>query len=557
MMLNRVSFFLALLALACASLLAGKITLNDGTVIEGEIKKTGGSYTVKTKDGALKLISAKDVASVDDGSAAPGAGSTTTGGAAAKPAAPGEVSDDYVKARTAADRSEQPLLATTIWQKYIDEHPGAADLDRAKDELKKWQEMVDKGAEKIKGKWVVGDDLKKLHEQVAGLLREYMELMTREQTLKGIAKLQEVIKIYPNCFEAHFELGFFYLVKGGNDQYDKAIASLEQASRLKPNSPEALSNLAIAYNFRKQYEKAVVTAYKAAQIEDSKPVVQNLINAISYAPPGMRQNNPKVRPIMEESSLLAARHGIGGASGQWTYMRPQQRPDGPGPGDQGPGAQARRGIVGSGTGFFLTADGYIMTNRHVAAAGDNLIIVMSDGSRKMAEKIHVDDKQDIAILKIKTESPTTFIKLAAYDTPPIGTDVTVMGFPLGAALGQHVKITRGVVTSVEDKPECDVIVDAQVNPGNSGGPMVDKHGNLLALVAMKTFADATVSSYGLGISTGRLRKYVDEQKAKLPFKLEMGAKGAAPLSTEEIAQQYTKATVMILIVAGELPEGLK
>ncbi len=537
---------IVLMAFLVALAPAATVKLKNGTVVEGEVKKMGGSYSVKTKDGTLKLIPANDIDSIDDptgavtGPGAPGGGMTT---------------GDFDSVARAADACSNPLIAVTLIQKYIDEHPKGPNLDQAKAELKKWQDMARDGAERIKGKWVTGEELKTLHTKVDSLMREAVEMMVNNQTLKSIEKLQEVIRIYPNCFEAHFELGFFYLVKGGNDQYDKAISSLETAARLRPNSAEALTNLAIAYNFRKNYEKAVTTAYKAVELDDSQPFVQNLVNAISYAPPGMRANNPKVKPIMEQAPLLMAKNHIQGPSDKWTYVRPKpaalER--------KGGAAPKSSGIVGSGTGFFVSADGYIITNRHVAAAGDQLIVRMADGTQKVAEKVLVDDKQDIAILHIKSEKETPFLRLATYDAPPIGTDVTVLGFPLGAMLGTNVQITRGVVTSVESSgPDCDVIVDAQVNPGNSGGPMVDKFGNAMALVAMKTFTDETVSSYGLGISTGRLRKFFEDQKAKLTaLKLTPAEKGTTPLTTEEIAGKYTQATVMILIISGELPEGLK
>jgi len=78
----------------------------------------------------------------------------------------------------------------------------------------------------------------------------------------------------------------------------------------------------------------------------------------------------------------------------------------------------------------------------------------------------------------------------------------------------------------------------------------------MARVAMKTLSDEKISSYGLGISAGRLRKFFDHQGAKIPFKPTAGEKGEV-LSTEDIASKFQKATVMVLIVAGELPEGLK
>ena len=551
-------------AVLTTAALAGKLTLNDGTVYEGAIKKLGTSYTIKLADGTVKLVTEADVASVDDpklNATKPGAG-TGAGAGSAATAAPADTGGDFARAKNSAGHCDTPLLAVTVWQKFIDDHAKnpsrAADVDAAKKELKRWQDMAAGGAERIKGKWVTGDDLKKLHAQVDQLMKEAAELATKDQTIKAIDKLQQVLKLYPNSFPANFEMGYYYLAKGGNNQYDKAITSLETASKLMPNSPETLSDLAIAYNFRRRYEDAVMSAYKAAQIEDTPPVVQNLINALSYAPPGMRANNPKVRPVVDEAKLLASKHGIGGPSGQWTYLRPHPRETSP---DDDKEKLARRGIIGSGTGFFLTADGYILTNRHVAAAGDKMIVRLADGTQKVAEKIIVDDEQDIAILKIQSDSPLPFIKIAAYDEPPIGTDVTVMGFPLGAMMGTNVKITRGVVTSIEEeKAECDVIVDAQVNPGNSGGPMIDHYGNLMALVAMKTLSDEKISSYGLGISAGRLRKFFDHQGAKIPFKPTAGDKGgdkADVLSTEDIASKFQKATVMVLIVAGELPEGLK
>ena len=78
-------------------------------------------------------------------------------------------------------------------------------------------------------------------------------------------------------------------------------------------------------------------------------------------------------------------------------------------------------------------------------------------------------------------------------------------------------MTRGIVTAVDkDNELCDVTVDAIVNPGNSGGPMVDHHGNLLALTAMKTVStNGMISTYGLGYSTERIRKVFIKQQTKL------------------------------------------
>ncbi|MDB5325540.1 MAG: peptidase and chymotrypsin/Hap [Phycisphaerales bacterium] len=563
-------------------LLGGTITLKDGTVYDGVIKKLGSSYSVKLADGTMKLVANADVKSIDDpvfgtntsasGSTTPGTPKPLTPGASggATAGAPLTSTDDFARVQRQADRVDTPLIGVTLWQKFVDTHKQPADQKAGQAELDTWKAMAKDGAEKVKGKWVVGDELKALHKKVDKLTEEAVKMLRGDQTLNGVKKLEDILKIYPNSFPANFEKGYYSLVKitrveGSNKLIDDSISSLETAVKIKPNSAEALSNLAIAYNWRRRYEDAVVSAYKAAQIDDSKEIVQNLYNALDNAPPGMRKNNPKVVAIMADASVLFSRRGASDKAG-WTYVRPDYGSDHRH--SEGAGKSERKGIVGSGTGFLISADGYIMTNRHVAAAGDKMIVKITDekGEEKnvVAEKVIVDDDQDIAILKIEPvkDKPYAAIKLAEYDEPPVGTDVTVMGFPLGYAMGGHVKITRGVVTSVEDgKQECDVIVDAQVNPGNSGGPMLDKYGNLLALVAMKTLAvDESISSYGLGISTGRLRKFFEHQKDKLKpviEKLEKGKKGTTAMTTEDIATQFTKSTVMILIVSGELPEGLK
>ena len=310
-----------MLSLVLAGIAQGAtLKLKDGTTLEGDVKKLGGSYSVRLKDGTTKLVPASDVVSAEgvDGPAAPAVGSASAGSSAGKSAS-------FASVARSADRAETPLIAATLWQKYIDDNPAAPDLGQAKAELKKWQDMTAQGAEKIKGKWVSGEELKELKKKVNALNVEAAQLMKDQQTLKAVDKYNEIIKLYPNSFEAHFEIGYVSLVKGGNQQFDKAISSLETAVKLRPTSPEAHTNLAIAYNFRRQYEKAVLSAYKAAELRDDKHIVQNLVNTLLIAPPGMRANNPKIKPIYEQARVLASRHGIGDGVTNWTYLRPDPR----------------------------------------------------------------------------------------------------------------------------------------------------------------------------------------------------------------------------------------
>jgi S1-C subfamily serine protease len=119
-----------------------------------------------------------------------------------------------------------------------------------------------------------------------------------------------------------------------------------------------------------------------------------------------------------------------------------------------------------------------------------------------------------------------------------------MGYPLIDRLGAAIKITRGIVSSstAGSTGAADVLIDAKVNPGNSGGPILDRHGNVMAIISMKSLATATEESYGLGISAGRIRRFL----AKNNVKVEAGAEGATTLSAQDIAAKVKPAAVCIL-----------
>ncbi|HMO26699.1 MAG TPA: trypsin-like peptidase domain-containing protein, partial [Tepidisphaeraceae bacterium] len=495
-------------------------------------------------------------------------GASAGGSSATLPGAP--AGSSFHSTKREADRIDaNPSLGVMLWKQFIQKNPDSPDKAAAEAELKTWEALVEGNAEKVNGKWISGPELEALQKKVGELLRDSYDTSGGQITIngvKGLRNLEEIIRIYPQSFEAHFELGYYYLLQarqfqGHRQNIDRAIRSLQIASRLRPDVPEVWTNLAIAYNFRSRYEEAVQCAWRAAEMVDEKEFVQNLANAIYHAPPRMVSSNARVRAISEQAQVLFRKHGIGGGGQVWLYMRPN-----PNRGQSGGAEKDDRkgppGIFGNGTGFFISEDGYIMTNEHVARPGDYLIVRLHDGSEYLAQRVVIDDEQDIAILKIKTPSPQAYIRIAAYDAPPIGTDVTVLGYPLHSAFGLNssVKITRGIVTAYDrNQAKVDVTVDAQVNPGNSGGPMVDKYGNLLALVAMKTLAiDPSISSYGLGLSPGRLRTFFTKHEGKFPgLTLEFGKSEGETMTTEQLARRSAPGTVCILRCRGGVPPPLR
>ncbi len=551
---------------------ADTLKLKDGTSLSGRVMDEGSTYWVKADDGQTHTVAKDSVEQWVRGDAAPAAASAaSSAGRGPSATVPGGASFQSVKAK--CDRVDTPIQAVALWQTFLDNHPSTADAAAAKQQLATWRQMVDGHAERVNGKWIYGPERTKLLKKVRDLLRQAREDMAANQTLKGLGEFQDAVKMYPNDFEANFDLGYFNLYQGAplrdNKKIDAGVKAMETAVKLRPNSAPALIDLAVAYHFQRKYLPSIETAYRAAQIEDTKDIVQDLVNTITHVPPTMNlRQNSKVKPIVEQAMLLAAKYSISGnPEDNWEWVRPDEgkglaKGGGSDPKDDDAEDKGPPGIFGNGTGELVSADGYILTNRHVAKAGDYLMVRLSDGTLKVADRVVIDDDQDMAIIKIKADKPMPFVHLAGYEHPPVGEDVAVFGFPLlglVSSINSSVKMTRGIVTAWDDdRPMCDVTVDANINPGNSGGPMVDHFGNLLAITTAKTTSDkiegeASISSYGLGQSTGRLRKFFAHQAAKLTGLHLVPGNEDTVLTNEQLATRLTPVTVCVFMCRGERP----
>lgn len=136
---------------------------------------------------------------------------------------------------------------------------------------------------------------------------------------------------------------------------------------------------------------------------------------------------------------------------------------------------------GSGTGFILSEDGYILTNRHVVRRTEEVQVTLYDETEYQARVIKRDRLADVALLKIESSFSNDLSGLpvcyANYPTP--GENVIVVGFPL--SLGATV--TRGIVSGIRQTENQSLIqTDAPVNPGNSGSPLVNEFGEAIGII---------------------------------------------------------------------------
>lgn len=539
---------------------ADRLTMKDGTVLEGTVIQQGDQYWVKTREGQRKIVAVKDVRLLQKGNGpfkpvtparAPARPAPSTGkprtGVSAPGAAPGKTTPsspsagaaapvlDYASTERKANAVEQPLAAVTIWQAFIDSKPSRDELAKAKEQMAAWKKLAAGGAEKIKGKWVGGEERKKILEKAKTLNQEGWQLLKDNQTVTAVKKFEEAAVVYPNSFQANFFLGYVQMIQSKEDAAQKYF---DQCLRLRPNSAETHANIGLIHLSKRRLPQAVVSMGRAAELADTKEIAQNLIFVVSKLPPA-QQRSEKLKPAIDAAHLLAAKYGMSSSDGLVIVGLSEESA-------KAPSEDAAAAGMSSGTGFIITADGLVLTNKHVVAGGKTFLVMMNDNTQKSAEVVVMDEEEDLALIRVKLDAGQTLpvVRLSPDDNPADGAECTVMGFPLLDRLGAAIKITRGIVSSstAGSTAAADVLIDAKVNPGNSGGPILDRYGNVMAIISMKSRASATEESYGMGISAGRVRKFLEKNSVKVSN----GAEGKVNLSAQDIAARVKPATVCIL-----------
>ncbi len=161
---------------------------------------------------------------------------------------------------------------------------------------------------------------------------------------------------------------------------------------------------------------------------------------------------------------------------------------------------------GSGSGFIVSQDGYILTNNHVVQGADRVTVRLYDNREFTAKTIGTDPNTDIAVIKIQTTGLPT-VRLGDADSTRIGNWVLAIGNPLGEAF--TFTVTAGIVSAkgrglqglnsgglaIQDF----IQTDAAINPGNSGGPLVNVRGEVIGINAAIASETGFYSGYGFAI----------------------------------------------------------
>lgn len=206
----------------------------------------------------------------------------------------------------------------------------------------------------------------------------------------------------------------------------------------------------------------------------------------------------------------------------------------------------------SGTGFFLNTEGYIITNYHVIDNAQTITVsgINDDYKESFKATVEVADKQnDLAILKINDPSfkaldniPYTF----KYTTSSVGEDCFVLGYPLISSMGMDIKLTNGIISSRTgfEGNVAEYQMSAPIQPGNSGGPLFDKSGNVIGVVCAK---HGEAENVGYAIKASYIKSLIE----LLPNNISLPHNNM--LEGKTLPEQVTLASkaVCVIIVNGE------
>lgn len=201
----------------------------------------------------------------------------------------------------------------------------------------------------------------------------------------------------------------------------------------------------------------------------------------------------------------------------------------------------------SGTGFAVTTDGWLLTNAHVVK-GCSRVEVKGKGD---ATDTRVDEINDLAVIKISSQDPLKPLMFRKSPTR-LGEDIVAIGFPLATLLADSVKVTTGNVNALAGirNDTRYIQISTPIQPGNSGGPVVDRNGYLLGITTA-TLSKETADEIGITAQNVNfaIRASVAElfmQSQSLVDQSVEKAENASGLATADLADQIAPSVFQIL-----------
>ncbi|MGB5981725.1 MAG: trypsin-like peptidase domain-containing protein [Nonlabens sp.] len=172
-----------------------------------------------------------------------------------------------------------------------------------------------------------------------------------------------------------------------------------------------------------------------------------------------------------------------------------------------------REAIGTGSGVVITEDGYIVTNNHVIDNAKEIQVTLNNRKTYMAELVGTEPSSDIALLKIDTEDPLPYVVFADSDQVKVGEWVLAVGNPFNLKS----TVTAGIISAKgrdldrsDRKMQSFIQTDAAVNPGNSGGALVNTNGELIGINTAIASKTGSYVGYSFAVPSNNARKIIED-----------------------------------------------
>jgi hypothetical protein len=212
------------------------------------------------------------------------------------------------------------------------------------------------------------------------------------------------------------------------------------------------------------------------------------------------------------------------------------------------GAAAAQGQqIATGSGVAIAAGGEVLTNAHVVEACQSIKLTFADGSSESGQLVARDERNDLALLRIKRKFDPA--RIAVFrDGPPLrpGDSIVVLGFPLSGVLATGPNLTVGNVSALAGLGDDTryIQISAPVQPGNSGGPLLDTSGHLVGIVTSKLDALRVARAIGdvpqnvnFALKAQLAREFLDSKL--ISYKTDKSTARLAPADVGDIARPFT------------------
>jgi serine protease Do len=209
-------------------------------------------------------------------------------------------------------------------------------------------------------------------------------------------------------------------------------------------------------------------------VEAVKPAVVSIVVQGRDAPAQSLGDefNPQLPDLPEDNPLRKFFEQFGGPPGDRSDRSERPR--------RNEAPQGRR-FVAAGSGFAISADGYIVTNNHVVRNATKVTVVLDNGDEHQATVVGTDERTDLAVVKVDSVSDMPFVTFAD-DSPRVGDWVVAVGNPFGFGGSVTAGIVSALGRDVEGSAYGDFLqIDAAINTGNSGGPAFNLSGEVVGV----------------------------------------------------------------------------